>query len=85
MTSHMTGFNRKRRGAVKYMEVPNRNVRDIMDRLEYSNLFIVIEEAGSSGQKRKAGESDEDEADRDREPDHTEEPEAKQSRVEDIA
>ena len=57
------------------MEVPNKNVRDIMDRLEYR-------EAGSPGQKRKAGESDhEDEADRGREPDHAEEPEAKQSRV----
>ena len=85
MTSHMTGYNGKRSGAVKYVEVPNRNVRDIMDRLEYSNPFIDIEEAGSSGQKRKAGESDEDEADRGREPDHAEEPEAKQSRVEDIA
>ena len=34
MTSHMTGCNRKRTGTVKYKEVPNRNVRDIMDRLE---------------------------------------------------
>ena len=67
------------------MEVPSKTVRDIMDRLEYSNPFINIEEAGSSGQKRKAGESDEDEADRGREPDDAEEPEAKQSRVEDIA
>ena len=33
----------------------------------------------------QAGESDEDEADRGREPDDAEEPEAKQSRVEDIA
>ena len=39
-----------------------------MDRLEYSN----IEEAGSSGQKRKAGESDKDEANRGREPDDAE-------------
>ena len=85
MTSHMTGLNRKRSGAVKYMEVPSRTVRDIMDRLEYSNPFINIEEAGPSGRKRKAGESDEDEADCGREPDHAEEPEAKQSRVEDIA
>ena len=68
MTSHMTGLNRKRSGAVKYMEVPSKTVRDIMDRLEYSNPFIDIEEAGSSGQKRKAGESDEGEADRGREP-----------------
>ena len=52
MTSHMTGLNRKRSGAVKHMEVPSRTVRDIMDRLEYSNPFIDIEEAGSSGQKR---------------------------------
>ena len=85
MTSHMTGYNRTRGGAVKYMEVPNRNVGDVMDRLEYSNPFIDIEEAGSSGQKRKAGESNEDEADHGREPDHAEEPEAKQSRVEDVA
>ena len=54
MTSHMTGLNRKRGGAVKYMEVPNRNVRDIVDRLEYSNPFIDIEEAGSSGQKKES-------------------------------
>ena len=27
MTSHMTGLNRKRNGTVKYMEVPNKNVR----------------------------------------------------------
>ena len=47
MTSHMTGLNRKRSGAVKYMEVPSRTVRDVMDRLEYSNPFIDIEEAGS--------------------------------------
>ena len=67
MTSHMTGLNRKRSGAVKYMEVPSKTVRDIMDRLEHSNPFIDIEEAGSSGQKRKAGKSDEDEA-RGREP-----------------
>ena len=86
MTSHMTGFNRKRSGAVKCMEVPNKNVRDIMDKLAYSNPFIDLEEASSSGQKRKAGESDhEDEADPGREPDHAEDPEAKQSRVEDIA
>ena len=85
MTSHMTGLSRKRSGTVKHMEVPSKTVRDIMDRLEYSNPFINIEEAGSSGQKRKAGESDEDEADRGREPDDAEEPEAKQSRVEDIA
>ena len=44
MTSHMTGFNRKRSGTVKHM-----NVRDIMDRLEYCNPLIDIEEAGSSG------------------------------------
>ena len=56
MTSHMTGFNRKRSGAVKY-EVPNKNVRDIMDKLAYSNPFIDLEEASSSGQKRKAGKS----------------------------
>ena len=37
MTSHMTGLNRKRNGTVKYMEVPNKNVRDIMDRLAYTN------------------------------------------------
>ena len=67
-TSHMTGLNRKRSGAVKYMEVPSKTVWDIMDRLEYLNPFIDIEEAGSSGQKRKAGESDEGEADRSREP-----------------
>ena len=85
MTSHMTGLNRKRSGAVKYMEVPSRTVRDIMDRLEYSNPFIDIEDAGSSGQNKKAGESDEDDADRGREPDDAEEPEAKQSRVENIA
>ena len=66
MTSHMTGLNRKRSGAVKYMEVPSRTVRDIMDRLEYSNPFIDIEDAGSSGQSKKAGESDEDDADRGR-------------------
>ena len=84
MTTHMTGLNRKRNGTVKYMEVPNKNVRDIMDKLKYSNPFIDIKEA--SGQKRKAGESDhEDEADRGREPDHVKEPEAKRSRVEDIA
>ena len=83
MTSHMNG---KRSGAVKYMEVPNKNVRDIMDKLAYSNPFIDLEEASSSGQKRKAGESDhEDEADRGREPDHAEEPEPKQSIVENIA
>ena len=85
MTSHMTGLNRKRSGTVKHMEFPSRTVRDIMDRLEYSNPFIDIEEAGSSGQKRQAGKPDEDEADRGREPDHAEEPEAKQSRVGDIA
>ena len=85
MTSHMTGLNRKRSGAVKYMEVPSRTVRGIMDRLEYSNPFIDIEDAGSSGQNKKAGESDEDDADRGREPDDAEEPEAKQSRVENIA
>ena len=56
-----------------------------MDRLEYSNPFIDIEDAGSSGQNKKAGESDEDDADRGREPDDAEEPEAKQSRVENIA
>ena len=81
----MTGLNRKRSGAVKYMEVPSRTVRDIMDRLEHSNPFIDIEDAGSSGQNKKAGESDEDDADRGREPDDAEEPEAKQSRVENIA
>ena len=54
MTSHMTGLNRKRSGAVKHMEVPSRTVRDIMDRLEYSNPFIDIEEAGSSGKKRQS-------------------------------
>ena len=75
----------KESGTVKYMEVPNRNVRVIMDRLEYSNPFIDIEEAGSSGQERKASESDEDEADRGREPDHAERPEAKLSRVEDMS
>ena len=65
MTSHMTGLNRKRTGTVKYMEVPNKTVRDIMDRLAYTNPFIDLEEASSTGQKRKAGESDhEDEADR---------------------
>ena len=85
MTSHMTGLNRKRSGAVKNMEVSSRTVRDIMDRLAYSNPFIDIEEAGSSGQKRKAGESAEDEADRGRVPDDAEEPEAKHSRVKDIA
>ena len=60
MTSHMTGLNRKRSGAVKYVQVPNRTVRDVMDRLEHSNPFIDVEEAGSSGQKRKAGESNKD-------------------------
>ena len=70
MTSHMTGFNRKRNGTVKHMEVPNKNIRDIMDRLAYTNPFIDLEEASPTGQKG-AGESDhEDEADRVREPDH---------------
>ena len=85
-TTHMTGLNRKRNGIVKYMEVPNKNVRDIMDGLAYTNPFIDLEEASSTGQKRKAGESGhEDEADRGREPDPAEEPAAKQSRVGDIA
>ena len=86
MTTHMTGLNRKRNGAVKYMEVLNKTVRDIMDRLAYTNPFIDLEEASSTGQKRKAGESShEDEDDRGCEPDHAEEPEAKKSRVGDIA
>ena len=84
-TTHMTGLNNKRNGAVKY-EVPNKNVRDIMDGLAYTNPFIDLEEASSTGQKRKAGESGhEDEDDRGREPDHAEEPEAKQSTVGDSA
>ena len=68
----------------KHMEVPSRTVRDVTDRLEYSNPFIDIEEAGSSGQKRKAGERNEDAADGGREPDHAGEPEAQKSRVGDI-
>ena len=55
------------------------------DRQGHHGQTGVLEEAGSSGQKRKAGEADEDEADRGREPDHAEEPQAKQSRVGDIA
>ena len=40
-TTHMTGLNRKRNGTVKYMEVPNKNVRDIMNGLAYTNPFCV--------------------------------------------
>ena len=40
-TTHITGLNRKRNGTVKYMEVPNKNVRDIMDGLAYTNPYIA--------------------------------------------
>ena len=79
MTSHMTGFNRKRSGTV---EVHGGSQQECQGHHGQAGVL----EASSSDQKRKAGESDhEDEADRGREPDHAEEPEAKQSRGEDIA
>ena len=81
-TTHMTGLNRKKHGTVKYMDVPNKAVRDITHGLTYTNPYVDFEEASSTGQKRKAGESsNEDAADRGREPDHAEEPDVKQSRT----
>ena len=58
---------------MKYMEVPIKAVRGIMDELTYTNPYIDFEEAMLTGQKRKAGKSShEDEADRGREPGHAE-------------
>ena len=57
-----------------------------MDGLTYTNPYVNFKEASCTGQKRKAGESShEDEANRGREPDHAEEPDAKQSRIGDVA
>ena len=76
MTSHMTGLNRN-------SQVHGSSQQNRQGYHGQTGVLEPVHRYRSSGQKRKAGESNEDTADRGREPDH--EPEAKQSRVVDIA